>query len=327
MILRYTKLKRIVISKSLPARTIAKLIGLSAALIAIVFLQSAIRAQTAFSESPDGKALIIEDAPEMQVIAFARTVVIKKHAKEAFVWGGDIIVEGRVDGDVAAIGGSVIQKEGAYIGGAVLVFGGSYRPESREPLRAEGKETIMFGVFEEELREMAQNPSQIFSPAFTPAFIAQRALSVLFWFVVTLLVSTIAPGAVSRAIARVQLSTLKVIGMGFSGFLLTTIGVVVSLGVLPDYMSALIGLMAFALLMLAYGFGRVALQVSTGKLIQKHLLPSSNKSEALAILIGVVVWSILLSIPYVWTLALLILFAVGIGLVITARSSSKWKTV
>lgn len=327
MILRYTKLKRIVISKSLPARTIAKLIGLSAALIAIVFLQSAIRAQTAFSESPDGKALIIEDAPEMQVIAFARTVVIKKHAKEAFVWGGDIIVEGRVDGDVAAIGGSVIQKEGAYIGGAVLVFGGSYRPESREPLRAEGKETIMFGVFEEELREMAQNPSQIFSPAFTPAFIAQRALSVLFWFVVTLLVSTIAPGAVSRAIARVQLSTLKVIGLGFSGFLLTTIGVVVSLGVLPDYMSALIGLMAFALLMLAYGFGRVALQVSTGKLIQKHLLPSSNKSEALAILIGVVVWSILLSIPYVWTLALLILFAVGIGLVITARSSSKWKTV
>jgi hypothetical protein len=260
----------------------------------------------------------------MQVIAVSRTVIIRGHAKEVFVWGGDVIIEGRVDGDVAAIGGSIIQKEQGFIGGDVIVFGGTYRPESQTPLRNPGKETVMFGMFENELRDMAQNPSQILSPTITPVFIAQRILSILFWFVVTLAVATIAPGAVSRAIARFQLSTIKVIGLGLAGFAGMTVFAVVGLGILPDYISAVVGLMAFILLTLAYGFGRVALQVSAGKLLQKHLLSQSNQSETLAILIGVVLWTILLSVPYLWTLALVVLFAAGIGLVLTARRPRVW---
>lgn len=290
----------------------------------ILFFQLFVLGQIA--SSPDDLTITIDDAPEMQVIAFSKTVIIKKHAKEVLVWGGDIIVEGRVDGDVAAIGGSVIQKEGAFIGGDIIVFGGAYRPESRDPLRAEGKETVMFGMFEEELRSLAQNPSQIFSPTFSLAFLAQRLLSVLFWFIVTLAVTTIAPGAVSRAIVRFNLSTLNVLAFGFLGLALTTIGVIASLGLLPDYLSAILGLMAFVLMMLAYGFGRVTLQVSAGKFVQKHLLSDRHQSETLAIFIGVLLWTILLSVPYVWTLALLTLFASGLGLVLTARSVNGWST-
>jgi hypothetical protein len=183
----------------------------------------------------------------------------------------------------------------------------------------------MIAAFEDELRAVAQNPAQMFSPSFTVAFFAQRLLSVLFWFIVSLGLTTLAPGAVSRAIERFQLSTLKVIGLGFATFLLIIIGVLASFKVLPDYLSAIVGLMTLVLLLLAYLFGRVAIQVSVGKLIQKYVFGERFRSEALAILIGAVALTILLSIPYVWVFALLALFAGGVGLVATARTKHHWR--
>ncbi|HTK27150.1 MAG TPA: polymer-forming cytoskeletal protein [Pyrinomonadaceae bacterium] len=287
-------------------------------------LNVVVPAQTQLETSPDEKTLIVNDAPDMEVYAIGKSVIVKNRAKGVLAFGGDVIIEGRVEGDVAAIGGSIIQKENAYVGGDIIVFGGSYKPEAREPLREKGKETVMFGAFEEELRDLAQNPSQILAPTFSLAFLAQRLLSVLFWFVVTLAVATIAPGAVSRSVARFHLSTLKVVAIGFVGFVLTTISVIVGLRFLPDYLSVILGLMVLALLMLAYVFGRVALQVTIGKLFLKHLVSDRNRSETLAILTGVLFWTVLLSIPYIWTLALITLFAGGIGLVLTARAKRMW---
>jgi hypothetical protein len=282
-------------------------------------------AQAQLSTSPDEKTLIVEDAPDMEVYALGKSVIVKKRAKGVLAFGGDVIIEGRVEGDVATIGGSIIQKQDAYVGGDVIAFGGEYRPEAREPLREPGKETVMFGAFEEELRNLAQNPSQIFSPTLSLAFLAQRLLSILFWFVVTFGVTTLAPGAVSRAVARFQLSTLKVVSIGFVTFLLTTICTIASVRFLPDYLSVIAGLMVFVLMIMSYVFGRVALQVSVGKMIQRRLFAGGNHSETLALLFGVLTWTVLLSIPYLWTIALLSLFAGGIGLVLTARAKTVWQ--
>lgn len=281
-------------------------------------------AQTNISQ-PDEKTIIIEDAPEMEVFALGKNVIVKKEAKGVLAFGGDVIIEGRITGDVATIGGSIIQKEEAFIGGDVIIFGGTYRPVSQNPLRAEGKETIMYAGYEEELRNISQNPSELFSPSFSWSFLAQRLLSILFWFIISMVLTTIAPGAVGRSVARFQLSTLKVIALGFSGFLLTTITVTLSLSLMPNYLSAIISIMAFVMLMLAYVFGRVALQVSLGKLIQKRFLPESKQSETLAILIGVLVWTIFLSLPYVWMIALFVLLSASIGLILTARSANTWQ--
>ena len=294
--------------------------------IVLIFLcQITLFAQTQISTSPDENTLIIDDAPEMEVFAFGKTVIVKNQAKGVLSFGGDIIIEGRVEGDVAAIGGSITQKENAFIGGDVIIFGGTYHPERKNPLRIEGKETIMYAGYEEELRNLTQNPTQIFSPDFSLAFFAKSLLLMLFWFVVSLALTTLAPGAVSRAVARFQISSLKVFAIGFVSFVLTTITVIGSLSVLPSYLSAIFGLMSFVLLMLAYVFGRVAMQVSVGKMLQKQLVREKNRSETLAIFIGVFVWTILLSIPYVWTFALLALFAAGIGLVLTGRSTNTWQ--
>lgn len=275
---------------------------------------------------PTENTIEIQDMPEMEVIAFSKTVIVRKNAKAVFVFGGDVIVEGRVETDVGVIGGNVIQKEGAYIGGDVMVIGGAYRPGSASPLRAKGKETVVFGIFEEELRQMGQDPTQILSPSLTPAFFAQRALAVLFWFVITLMFTTVAPGAVSRAVARTQLSSLQVAGFGLGGSIASIFTVIAAASLLPEYLSAIVWVMTFLLLMLAYVFGRVVLQVLVGKSVRKLFFPNRKHPESLAMLYGVVVWTVLLSLPYVWTFVLLTLFAAGIGLVLTARSGDGWRT-
>jgi Ca2+/Na+ antiporter len=268
----------------------------------------------------------IQDMPEAEVIAFSKTVIVRKHAKAVFVFGGDVIVEGRVETDVGVIGGNIIQKEGGYIGGDVIVVGGSYRPESATPLRAEAKETVVFGIFEDELKRLGQDPVELLSPSFTPAYFAQRVLAVLFWFLITLGFSTIAPGAVSRAIARTKLSSLKVAGFGLGGLIAAVAAVIAAAGTLPEYLSVVIWVMTFLLLILAYVFGRVTLQILVGKSIQKYLFSDRKHPESLAILYGVIVWTLLLSLPFVWTFVLLTLFAAGIGLVLTARSGDGWRT-
>jgi hypothetical protein len=151
-------------------------------------------------------------------------------------------------------------------------------------------------------------------------------VSVLFWFLISLAFTTIAPGAVSRAVSRIQLSSAKVFAIGFFSFVGTSILLIAGFTVLPNYINAVLGTMAFVVLLLAYVFGRVALHVTFGKLIRKRFFSEHNRSEALTVLAGVLVWTALLSVPYIWTFALLAAFAAGIGLVLTARSASVWNT-
>ncbi len=298
---------------------------LGGAFLIILSTFFSIYAQTNVSLEKNNEILIVENAKQSEIFAFGKTVIIKNEAKGVLSFGGDVIVEGRVSGDVAAIGGSVIQKENAFIGGDVIIFGGTYRPEAEKPLRNAEKETIMYAGYEKELRSLSKNPAEIFTPDFSWSFLAQRFLSILFWFIISFALTTIAPGAVSRAVAGFQLSTLKVIAVGFFTFVGTTLGVMFSVSFLPNFVSVIVIPMLLILLMLAFVFGRVALQVSVGKRLQKRFLPENYQSETLAILIGVIVWTIFLSVPYLWIFALLALFSASVGLVLTARSKSKWE--
>lgn len=267
--------------------------------------------------------VIVENAPEMEVISYGKTVIVRGRAKGVLTFGGDIIIEGRIDGDVAAIGGSVVQKQDAFIGGDLFVIGGKYKPESQEPLRDPAKETVMYAGYEDELRDLAQNPTHLLSPEPTLAFFAQRVLSVLFWLMISLAFATIARGAVSRAVARLNLSGLKVAAAGSAALLLATVAMVLTLTFLPAYLTAGIGLMVLAFLLLAFVFGRVALNVAVGKLVQKNFLSLRDRSETLAILIGVIFWTVLLSLPYIWTVVVFVVFVAGIGLVLTTQKTGR----
>ena len=274
----------------------------------------------------DENTITIESAPDMEVISFAKTVIVKQQAKGVLVFGADVVIEGRVDGDVAAIGGSVTQRDGSYIGGDVIVVGGKYVPESLKPLRGENKQTIIFAAYESELRELAQNPAKLFAPSFTLAFVALRAVSILFWFLVTMVFVTIAPGAVGRAVTRFRLSPGKVVGFGLFSLIASFILGAVGLSYLPSYLHPIVLMAAILVLAPIYMFGRVALNVAVGQLIQRRFLPESSRSETFAILFGILGWTLLLFIPYVWPFALLALFSAGLGLVLTARPAVTWST-
>lgn len=285
----------------------------------------AIYAHPEITTSEDQGTVIVNDAPEQDVITFGKSVIVIKRAKGVLAVGGDITVEGGVVGDVATIGGNIVQKEGAYIGGEIIAIGGSYKPESSAPLREPGKQTIVLGVFEEELRNFGQNPTSIFAPSFSVGILAQRLLIALVWFVISLVFTTLAPGAVSRAVARVQISSLKIFAIGAVSFLLIATAIVSGSIMLPTYLSATIAFLGAVIVLLGFVFGRVVLQVSAGKLIQKHFLAGNNRSETLALLIGVLAWTLLLSLPYVWLIALFVIFSAGVGLVLTGKTSPRWQ--
>ncbi|MCW5961686.1 MAG: hypothetical protein KIS76_16095 [Pyrinomonadaceae bacterium] len=283
-----------------------------------IFAQTEISADTV-----DESTIIVNDAPESDVYAFGKNVVVKTSAHGVLVFGGDVTIEGVVQGDVAAIGGSIIQKKDAFIGGDVIVFGGKYIPESAEPKRDETKETVMIAMFEDEIREFVKSPASVFAPSLSWKYLAQRLLSVLFWFVISLALTTIAPGAVSRSVARFQLIPGKVFGIGVVGFVLTTIVVIGVLSFLPNFIFAVFIPMVLVLLGLSFVYGRVALQVSVGKILQKRFLSEEHQSETFAILIGVLFWTILLTVPYLWIGALSVLISVSVGLVVTSRSVAR----
>ena len=226
-------------------RTIAVLNFFRTAVIACALLLAL--AITNAQESPDQHpgdpdARVIEGVNNTTVFGMGQSIRITGRVDGAIAFGGDVIVEGSVNGDVAAIGGSVIQREGSHIGGDVIVVGGFYHHGKQEPERDPKSVTIMYAGYENELRHVMREPFSLLQPRLTAAFFGLRLLAILFWFVVCLGMSAAMPNTVSRAIARLQLASLRVALIGVIGSLVITVGVFLCLWWLPAPVSVLISM-------------------------------------------------------------------------------------
>jgi hypothetical protein len=297
------------------------------ALFALCLMAAAVHAEEPDATLPDSvPPLIVEGNKEADVFGWGQTVVVRglvTHGVMAF--GGDVVVEGVVEGDVATIGGSVIQRDGAQIGGDVFVIGGSYKRGTSAGGRKPASTTVMFTGYGSELRNIMRNPASLLAPQWSVAYLGGRVLAVLFWFIASLVLTAVTPGAVSRAVMRLQLTNVRVGLIGFVGSIVMTFGVVAGLSVLPTVIAALVGLMALILLLLAYLFGRVAIQAATGQWLQRKVLVEKYRSESVALLIGTIFWAALLSLPYVWPFVGAGLLVASLGLALTARYRVGWK--
>jgi uncharacterized membrane protein len=288
----------------------------------------------AFGQQPVGNfnddfnSLIIAETSDSDVFGFGRTVVVRGTVKKGVLaFGGDIIVEGRIEGDAATIGGSVYQRPNSYIGGDVVIIGGAYNHGKTAPGRKTDSQTVMYAGYENELREAMRNPASLVAPDFSAWFFVQRIMAVSFWFLVSLVLTTLSPGAVSRAITRLNLSALKIAIFGAAAMLFSILLAGFGLGALPAPIGVLAGAMLTVLLFLAYIFGRAAIHVATGKFIYKRLFGErSGRSEATSLLLGTAFWVAVLSLPYLWTFAFIGLLIVSLGLVLTSRSSLDWRS-
>lgn len=295
-------------------------------LVALLVTTLSIRAQEELSLRQDAHPpLVVEGVSEGDIFGMGRSVEVRGTIKKGVIaFGGDVIVVGRVEGDVGAIGGSVIQRDGSYIGGDVLVFGGTYLQGKDATGRRPGTKTMMYAGYEQELRQLMRNPVSLLTAQWSAGYLGQRLLAVLFWFITSLALTAVIPGAVGRAVARLQLTNLRVAIIGFIGSVIFTFGVMACLHVLPAPIGVVIGILALLLLLLAYIFGRVVVHAATGKLLMRRF-GNGKRSESMALLIGTVFWTFLLSLPYVWLAIVAFLIVTSLGLTLTARYHIPWK--
>lgn len=300
-----------------------------ATLIPLLFLfGGAIFAQGNGEEVGDPTALVITGVNDATVFGMGQSIRIKGVVKQgAISFGGDVIVEGTVEGDVAAIGGSVIQTAGARIGGDVIVLGGAYSHIDAAPDREPASMTMMYAGYEQELRELMRNPTSLLTPRWSPGYLGLRILVVLFWFIVSLGLTAAMPGTVSRGVARLQLTSLRVAVIGLLGAFVMAVGIPSSLWLLPAPFSVLVGGLALVLLIIAGIFGRVVIYAATGRWLQRRYLQASKNSESVALLLGTTFWITLTSLPYVWPVFVGVVLILSLGLALTARYRAGWGRV
>ena len=198
-----------------------------------------------YAQAPVDTTYVVDGVSDTMAYGMGRSVRVNGTVKDgAISLGGDVIVAGRVDGDVAAIGGSVIQLKGASIGGDVIVVGGTYRHEDGLPNRDSNKSTILYAGYEQELRDLIRNPTGMVSPRWSTTYVGMRILAVLFWFVVSLVVTAMIAKTISRGIARLQLTIGRVAIIGVIGAAIIGAGIPFSLHYLPAPLNVLVGLVA-----------------------------------------------------------------------------------
>ncbi|HEY6045386.1 MAG TPA: hypothetical protein VIU65_02215 [Pyrinomonadaceae bacterium] len=297
-----------------------------AVLAAFFVFLVAIQAQTAADDPPiDPNARVIEGVNNTTVFGMGQSIRITGEVKEgAIAFGGDVIVEGTVAGDVAAIGGSVVQREGSRIGGDVIVLGGIYQHGKAAPGRDPKSVTIMYAGYEDQLRQVMREPFSLLRPQLTPVFFGVRLLAILFWFIIALALTAAMPNTVSRAMARLQLTSLRVAVIGLLGSIVVTAGVFLALLVLPPLVGVVISILAVLLIIVATLFGRVVISATTGRWLQRRFFPNLQ-SESVTLLMGVTFWVIMASLPYVWPLVVAGLLVTSLGLALTARYRLSWK--
>lgn len=296
----------------------------SCLLLLVLSMFVVIQAQAATS-SPADDPYLVEGASDIMAYGLGRSIKIIGTVKNgAIALGGDVIVQGTVEGDVAAIGGSVIQLEGSRIGGDVIVIGGAYKHGSQAPNRSASSTTIMYAGYEQELRNMMRNPTELVTPHWSARYFGLRILAVLFWFVVSLALTAAMPSTISQGIERLQLTTIRVAMIGSVAAAIIGAGVPFSLHYLPTPLSALIGLLSLILIVVAGLFGRVIIYAATGRWLQRRFLPIGGNSESVALLLGTSFWIALSSLPYIWPLIVAVMIVTSLGLALTARYRIGW---
>jgi hypothetical protein len=304
------------------AQVLSQTIGLVGILLLGIIMA---QAQAPDEHPTDPQARVIDGAVNTTVFGLGQSIRITGTVKEgAIAFGGDVIVEGSVNGDVAAIGGSVIQREGSRIGGDVIVVGGIYHHGKSAPGRDPQSVTIMYAGYETQLRQVMRDPFSVLRPQLSAVFFGTRLLAVLLWFIISLAITAVMPNTISRAVSRLQLSSLRVAVIGVLGAVAVILGGFGGLLILPPIVGAVISILALLLIVVATLFGRVIIFVATGRWLQHRFFPRLQ-SESVTLLLGVVFWVAMASVPYVWPIVITGLFVVSMGLALTARYRISWK--
>ena len=143
---------------------------------------------------------------------------------------------------------------------------------------------------------------------------------------VSLGLTLVMPNTISRGVARLHLTSLRVAAIGLIG-LVVLLGVVpLCLWIMPQPIQVMVGLLALLLLLVSGVFGRVILYAATGRWLQRKYFAIGKNSEAVALLLGTSFWVLLTSLPYVWPFIAAFMLIISFGLALTARYRVGWNS-
>src|SRR5207253_9798550 len=108
------------------------------------------------------------------------------------------------------------------------------------------------------------------------------------------------------------------------GSIVVGLGVPLLLLILPSMLGAVVLIIALLLVLVSSLFGRVVIFAATGQWLRRHFLPRV-RSDSITLLLGVVFWVALESLPYVWPFVIAGLLVVSLGQALTARYRLSWK--
>jgi hypothetical protein len=252
------------------------------------------------------------------VVRGRRLEVLGRVEGSVLVLGSDAVIEGYVKGGVTAIGGTIIQQHGGFIGGDVIVVGGDYQRAADAPSLNPNAQTIVIREYGEALRDTLQHPwRRTLIPQITPLYIGQRVLGLVFYFLIALLLIAIVPTQLTRAIQVLKRSYLSISLIGLIGILLFMVCMLLLIRTLPIEIAASITLFVSLILLGAYFFGSLAVHLLVGRWLQQRLRRGSDRSNVNALLYGMAVFAVLFSIPVIGVLAALGLAILSFGIAVT----------
>jgi hypothetical protein len=297
----------------------------SLAFVYLSFLYLTVLGQPTGTDSSGDSVVIGKDETVSDIVVRGRSLdVLGQVNGSVLILGSDAVIEGRVERDATVLGGSLIQRNGGFIGGNVIVLGGSYtRTPDAAPLKPEAK-TIVIREYGEYLRDTFQHPwRRMFIPQVNPLYVGQRILGFLFYFLIALLLIALVPAQLNRANQALKYNYLRVGLIGFSGLSLSLICLLLLVRTLPIEVAAPVTLFVSLIMLGGYFFGSLAVHLLVGRWIQQRLRQGKDHSHINALLYGMALFAVLFSIPVLGMVAALALaiLSFGIAVIVPMRHS------
>jgi hypothetical protein len=273
-----------------------------------------------------GPVFVVAEGDELQedLTVMDRPVIIAGRVRGGVLsLGGDVTVSGEVDGDVAAIGGSVVQSSGSHVSGDVLIVGGRYVRASGE-CRGSGTETVVFAGTGESLREFFANPArQLLVPKLDRSYVGWRVAAALASFLLAIALVAIAPIQISRASERLAADPLKIAAIGLVGTLAVVLFVGITLVVMPAPLSAAVSGLMLLLVVVVQLFGRVVAYFLVGRWLQRRAFGETSRSQTIALLLGVLAFALVGSLPIVGALLVFATFVLSVGILLATPAAAR----
>ncbi|HEX8728379.1 MAG TPA: polymer-forming cytoskeletal protein [Ktedonobacterales bacterium] len=216
--------------------------------------------------------------------------------------GGNVTISGEVDGDVTAVGGNITVKSGAVTHGKLDAVGGHVILEPG--VRAQ---TVTTNTLEQ---NWSPGPNGSWTWHDAPPAASAFWLGLLFWVSAAIGLSAFVPEAVGHVrytIAR------RFLYSGVAGAVIGVVGLVVGVALLLTCIGIPVTILIGLALWLAWVIGTVAFASWLGASLLRGLRHNYNPSLLVSSLLGVVILCLLKSAPVVGTVVSVMVGCVGLG--------------